>query len=167
MEKYTVYDIINARCNSQFDSWNCAYRNPKNELIFTYSGRVIDESDCDSDSECAKLSNATGIVKNYCALRSVSDSAKYTTLFQLWGHKDSVTVELSHSVIKRNKIDVTRECYTKLNKDKNDNFITTDLESALAIIDDFMSQLYKNYSILIYSNPIATTVNRKSESAIA
>lgn len=161
MEKYTVYDIINARCNSTFDAWNCATLDSRHELIFNYSGKVLNESDFDSARECARMSNLNGVVNNYCALRAVADSGKYTTLFQLWGwtRKNQVVVEIQKSVIKRNKIDLSA-VIDGLALDKNGNFITDSVEQALAIIDSFMSQLYKDYGFLLYSNPIQTVVTR-------
>ena len=173
MEKYNVYSIINARCNSQFDAWNCSTTESQHELIFQYSGKTLDEVDFTSDEECARVANKNGIVNNYCALRAVADRGKYTTLFQLWGwtRSNRVVVELQHAVLKRNKIDTTKEIYSKLNRDKNDNFITDNLVDALAIIDDFLLQLYADkYTIMFYSNPIESataTATTETETATA
>lgn len=163
--KYTVYDVVDARVNSVFDAWGCSSREPERELIFQYSGKTLDEVDFESDAECAGVANKNGIVNNYCALRAITDGGKYTTLFQLWGwtRKNQVVVELQHSVLKRNKIDTSRECY-RVAKDKNDNFITSTLNEALAILDDFMSQLYSNWSVMFYSESIETTANKRAES---
>ena len=94
--------------------------------------------------------------KSYANIRSNIDNR---SIVKLWGHKDTIAVECSKMLRKRENIDVTTNIYTEKATDKNNNYICHTVDEAIAITNDFIKQVEKS----VYTEKATATEKKATQ----
>jgi hypothetical protein len=139
----TVYEVLNKAIEKEYVDFN------KYELMFALANQEVFDV---KDNETAKIANKE-VRKNYICIRDIETK---DSVLQLWGwaRKGAVVVEVRKTLRKKldlNSLKTFKEC----ERDKNDNYITKDIKTALLMTKTVFDRLTK----------ASTTATEKKETA--